>query len=101
MENLKNKLIHRKSRVYNTAKKCLLLYFKCFIFHVMSLACLLNLLYSIIQVNVSFHFQYPVILLAGEATHKHYFSTTHGAYETGQAQAKVILDYIHSERSSA
>lgn len=60
-----------------------------------------NLLYNIIQVNVSFYFQYPVILLAGEATHRRYFSTTHGAYETGQAQAKVILDYIYSERGSS
>ncbi|XP_021918923.1 spermine oxidase-like isoform X2 [Zootermopsis nevadensis] len=33
--------------------------------------------------------RYPVVLLAGEATHEHYFSTTHGAYDTGQAQAKV------------
>jgi hypothetical protein len=60
-----------------------------------------NLLCNIIQVSVCFYFQYPVILLAGEATHERYFSTTHGAYETGQAQAKVILDYLNSQRSSS
>jgi Flavin containing amine oxidoreductase. len=41
-------------------------------------------------------FQHPVLMLAGEAAHEHYFSTTHGAYETGQKQAQVILDYLQS-----
>jgi hypothetical protein len=54
---------------------------------------------SISQLTVNFHFQYPVVLLAGEATHKHYFSTTHGAYYTGQAQANVILEYLKGQRS--
>ncbi|XP_011142812.2 uncharacterized protein LOC105185188 isoform X2 [Harpegnathos saltator] len=35
--------------------------------------------------------QVPVILLAGEATHNRYFSTVHGAYETGISQAKLCL----------
>jgi hypothetical protein len=63
-----------------------------------------NIYYYILNVSsclLCFSFQYPVILLAGEATHERYFSTTHGAYETGQAQAKVILDYISSQRSSS
>ncbi|KAK6635766.1 hypothetical protein RUM44_001020 [Polyplax serrata] len=35
----------------------------------------------------------PTILLAGESTHKNYYSTVHGAYESGQSQAQVILEY--------
>jgi len=50
---------------------------------------------------VNFFFQCPVVLLAGEATHERYFSTTHGAYESGQAQARVIIDYLNSQRSSS
>ncbi|KAG8238726.1 hypothetical protein J437_LFUL018499 [Ladona fulva] len=38
--------------------------------------------------NVTKH---PTLLFAGEATHKCFFSTTHGAYESGKKQAKVIL----------
>ncbi|XP_066992054.2 uncharacterized protein [Anabrus simplex] len=37
--------------------------------------------------------QQPVLLFAGEATHESYFSTTHGAYESGQRQASRILEY--------
>ncbi|KAG7190625.1 hypothetical protein KM043_006709 [Ampulex compressa] len=33
----------------------------------------------------------PIIMLAGEATHDHFYSTTHGAYETGIKQAKNFL----------
>ncbi|KAF2894473.1 hypothetical protein ILUMI_11673 [Ignelater luminosus] len=36
----------------------------------------------------------PRIFLAGEACHPNHFSTTHGAFQSGQNQAKVILDYI-------
>ena len=43
--------------------------------------------------SVSFSLQKPTILLAGECTHMNYFSTVHGAYESGQNQARVILDY--------
>lgn len=39
----------------------------------------------------------PKILLAGEAVHKTHFSTTHGAFESGQQQARVLLDYIKKE----
>ncbi|XP_032672835.1 uncharacterized protein LOC116844858 isoform X2 [Odontomachus brunneus] len=35
--------------------------------------------------------QIPVLLLAGEATHDHYFSTVHGAYETGINQANLCV----------
>ncbi|XP_069688815.1 uncharacterized protein [Periplaneta americana] len=47
--------------------------------------------------NTSIQQRHPVLLLAGEATHENYFSTTHGAYETGQTQAKIIIDYISSQ----
>ena len=51
--------------------------------------------------HFSFLLQCPVVLLAGEATHERYFSTTHGAYESGQAQARVIIDYLNGQRSSS
>ncbi|XP_029660903.1 spermine oxidase-like [Formica exsecta] len=35
----------------------------------------------------------PVILFAGEATHDDFYSTTHGAYETGIHQAKIFLQH--------
>ncbi|XP_012534082.1 uncharacterized protein LOC105835392 isoform X2 [Monomorium pharaonis] len=35
----------------------------------------------------------PIILFAGEATHDEFYSTTHGAYETGIYQAEVFLQY--------
>ncbi|XP_076630893.1 uncharacterized protein LOC143346566 isoform X2 [Colletes latitarsis] len=35
----------------------------------------------------------PVIMFAGEATHENFYSTTHGAYETGVKQAQVFLRY--------
>ncbi|GLH03199.1 Protein anon-37Cs [Gryllus bimaculatus] len=43
--------------------------------------------------------QRPVLLFAGEATHETHFSTTHGAFESGQKQAEVILAYnqLHSK----
>ncbi|XP_071447992.1 uncharacterized protein [Hetaerina americana] len=37
-------------------------------------------------------YHHPTILFAGEATHKCYFSTTHGAYETGKNQAMAVLE---------
>ncbi|KAK3908490.1 Peroxisomal N(1)-acetyl-spermine/spermidine oxidase, partial [Frankliniella fusca] len=37
--------------------------------------------------------KHPVILLAGEASHESHFSTTHGAFESGQLQARKILNY--------
>lgn len=36
----------------------------------------------------------PKILLAGEAVHGSHFSTTHGAYESGQHQAEMLLNYV-------
>ncbi|CAK9807642.1 Peroxisomal N(1)-acetyl-spermine/spermidine oxidase, partial [Anthophora quadrimaculata] len=35
----------------------------------------------------------PIILFAGEATHEHYYSTVHGAVETGFREANRILEY--------
>lgn len=37
--------------------------------------------------------KHPVILLAGEAAHESHFSTTHGAFESGQSQARVLVAY--------
>jgi hypothetical protein len=33
-------------------------------------------------------------MLAGEATHENFYSTTHGAYDSGVKQAKTFLHYI-------
>lgn len=38
----------------------------------------------------------PIIMFAGEATHEHFYSTTHGAYESGVKQAQIFL---HSMKS--
>ncbi|XP_039311359.1 uncharacterized protein LOC105196041 [Solenopsis invicta] len=35
----------------------------------------------------------PVILFAGEATHDHYYSTVHGAVETGFREADRLIEY--------
>ncbi|XP_035737162.1 uncharacterized protein LOC118448242 isoform X1 [Vespa mandarinia] len=35
----------------------------------------------------------PVIMFAGEGTHDNFYSTTHGAYETGLNQAQTFLRY--------
>ncbi|XP_031787393.1 spermine oxidase [Nasonia vitripennis] len=35
----------------------------------------------------------PILMLAGEATHENYYSTTHGAYDTGVKQAQTFLQY--------
>ena len=56
--------------------------------------------YSAIDVSLLF-FQCPVVLLVGEATHGRYFSTTYGAYESGQAKARVIIDCLNGQRSSS
>lgn len=34
----------------------------------------------------------PIVHFAGEATHDHYYSTVHGAIETGWREAKRIAD---------
>lgn len=36
----------------------------------------------------------PKLLFAGEAVHDVHFSTTHGAYESGQSQANVLVNYL-------
>ncbi|XP_014477867.1 PREDICTED: uncharacterized protein LOC106746142 isoform X2 [Dinoponera quadriceps] len=40
----------------------------------------------------------PVILFAGEATHDHYYSTVHGAVETGFREANRLLDFNQRTR---
>ncbi len=35
----------------------------------------------------------PSLLFAGEATHDHYYSTVHGAVESGLREAERILDF--------
>ncbi|XP_054259347.1 spermine oxidase-like isoform X2 [Macrosteles quadrilineatus] len=42
--------------------------------------------------------KHPVLLIAGEALHCKYFSTTHGAYLSGAQQAQVIIDYATKDR---
>lgn len=42
---------------------------------------------------VFFFMQVPVLMFAGEATHDRYFSTVHGAYETGIEQATLCVEY--------
>lgn len=34
----------------------------------------------------------PILHFAGEATHSHYYSTVHGAIESGWREAKRIID---------
>lgn len=36
----------------------------------------------------------PVVCFAGEATHEHYYSTVHGAVESGWREAKRIYDLL-------
>ena len=40
----------------------------------------------------------PVLLFAGEATHPCFFSTTHGARESGIREAKRLEDYYITKR---
>ena len=37
----------------------------------------------------------PIVHFAGEATHDHYYSTVHGAIETGLREAKRLNDYYN------
>ncbi|XP_023014218.2 spermine oxidase, partial [Leptinotarsa decemlineata] len=37
----------------------------------------------------------PIVLFAGEATHPHYYSTVHGAIESGYREAHRLLDLHH------
>lgn len=41
--------------------------------------------------------QKPVIFLAGEALSKAHYSTVHGAYESGEAQAAKIMEALKAE----
>lgn len=35
----------------------------------------------------------PLVLIAGEGTSQHYFSTAHGAYDEGETQANAIIKF--------
>ncbi|XP_075223795.1 peroxisomal N(1)-acetyl-spermine/spermidine oxidase-like isoform X2 [Lycorma delicatula] len=39
-------------------------------------------------------FKHPAVMLAGEAVHETHFSTTHGAFESGQRQANEVLRFL-------
>lgn len=39
----------------------------------------------------------PSIQFAGEATHEHYYSTVHGAIESGWREAKRLIDYYSTQ----
>ncbi|KAK0159138.1 hypothetical protein PV328_010060 [Microctonus aethiopoides] len=41
----------------------------------------------------------PIILFAGEATHDHYYSTVHGAVETGYREADRLINYYRILKS--
>lgn len=34
-----------------------------------------------------------MLCFCGEATHQHYYSTVHGAWETGRREARRLLEY--------
>ncbi|XP_044259616.1 spermine oxidase-like isoform X2 [Tribolium madens] len=36
----------------------------------------------------------PRVLMAGEAVHSSHYSTAHGAYESGQQQAELLIEYM-------
>jgi hypothetical protein len=38
-------------------------------------------------------------MFAGEATHLRYYSTVHGAYLTGQREAKRLINYYAAEKN--
>lgn len=35
----------------------------------------------------------PIVQFGGEATHEHYYSTVHGAIESGWREAKRLIDF--------
>uniref|UniRef100_T1H025 Amine oxidase domain-containing protein n=1 Tax=Megaselia scalaris TaxID=36166 RepID=T1H025_MEGSC len=41
----------------------------------------------------------PILLFAGEATHDHYYSTVHGAVETGWREADSICEFCTTKKS--
>lgn len=43
--------------------------------------------------------KHPVILLAGEAAHESHYSTVHGAFESGQSQARALILYQKEMKS--
>ena len=40
----------------------------------------------------------PRLFFAGEATHLRYYSTAHGAYLSGQREAKRLIDYYSASK---
>ena len=43
----------------------------------------------------------PRLMFAGEATHPHFYSTTHGAFESGLREAKRLAEYLGDEAKTA
>lgn len=42
----------------------------------------------------------PRVVLAGEAVHQTHYSTTHGAFESGLDQARIICNFINSKSNN-
>ncbi|GFU06879.1 hypothetical protein NPIL_304162 [Nephila pilipes] len=51
---------------------------------------------STCSVFIYIFLKHPVLLFAGEATHDKYFSTVHGAYETGLREAERIFQHYRN-----
>lgn len=51
--------------------------------------------------NNNFPKQYPLILFAGEATHSHFFSTTHGAYLSGIREADRLANFYRDRNNTS
>lgn len=56
---------------------------------------------SLCFLNFALTLQHPTILIAGEAAHESHFSTTHGAFESGQSQARKLVDYRKGRKLKA
>ncbi|XP_018406624.1 PREDICTED: spermine oxidase-like [Cyphomyrmex costatus] len=54
---------------------------------------LIEPIWATMQIDMKRKKTLPIILFAGEATHDEFYSTTHGAYETGVHQAEVFLQH--------
>ncbi|XP_014236124.1 spermine oxidase-like [Trichogramma pretiosum] len=46
------------------------------------------------RIKNNLHENLPILMFAGEATHENYYSTTHGAYDTGVKQANIFLKHF-------
>ena len=50
--------------------------------------------YSILKVNHVFQYLFQVLCFAGEATNTHYYSTVHGAVESGWREAERLIKFL-------